>query len=321
VDEEGFSQLASLLQQGVDAISQQQEVEFRAYSRVVLPIDRYVYYQLLKTLKVRGALTYTQETDQSESETYDRAIVMFTCEQPVQEFSDAPVKTIYVGKVRNFRYAFDRQNGFFSSAKLWHYVGHSLPPVFTRQLLDVPGAIDPSQAVVSNSLPFWLQLNNYRVPFPTPPAEPPPDLFTNNIQLYPADLVDANLAPPYGSVMCYDTRGQGLPLLDRNRNQSQLCFERVRVTLKGLQNNAAQDFLSAVLQYSSETGNFGILQDIPTIVDSHRTDPALLTLAMEKTIEFSISYYQTRAAAIARQLITDCAPTIYLGTELIQEAS
>lgn len=321
MEEEAFGQLASLLQQGVEALSNEQEITLSAYSRVVLPIDKFVYYQPLKKLVVRGALTYSQETAQSETETYDRAIVMFTCSEPVQEFSDAPVNVIYVGQAQRFRYAFDRQNGFFSSAKLWHYVGHSLPPVFTAQLLDNPTAIDPNQPVVSNSLPFWLQLNKYRVPFPTSPEPPPADLFTNNIPLYPADLVDANLDPPYGSVLCYDTRAQGLPILDRTRGQSQLCFERVRVTLKGLQNNAAQDFLSAVLQYSEETGNFGILNEIPTVVDSHRTDPSLQALAMEKVIEFSISYYQTRAYDVARQLITDCVPAIYLGQQRIQEAS
>lgn len=320
-DSGDFSELASLLQQGVDSISEGQEIKLKAYSRVVLPIDRYIYYKPLKQLCVTGALNYTQEMVQEESETYDRAIVMLTCSQAVQEFSDAPVNTIYVGTTKRFRYAFERQGGFFSTAKLWHYIGHSLPPVFTLQLLDNPASIDPSQPVVSNSLPLWLQLNNYRVPFPTPPAAPPPDLFTNSIPMYPADLVEPNLVPPYISVMCYDTRALGLPTLDQNRNQAQPCSERVRLTLKGLQNNAAQDFLSAVLQYSSETNNFGIMNDLPVIVDSHRPDNALLALGMEKTIEFTIFYYQTRAAAIGRQLIKQAVPAIYLEEELVQVAS
>jgi hypothetical protein len=210
---------------------------------------------------------------------------------------------LYIATANGFRYAFSEQQGFYSQAGLWHYFGHSIPPAMLSMLLDDPGSIDPSQAVTDNSLALWIALNNYPALYP--------DFFSNDIPLYPAFMIPANLTPPYGAIDIQETRAlQSAPYLDANRNHYQLCADRVQITLYGLQHNAALDFQDCVNQYSVFTGNFGIM-NMPVVSDVQRTLPELQTLAQKKQITYEVSYTQARVNKVARQLI-ESAPVTYL---------
>jgi hypothetical protein len=177
-------------------------------------------------------------------------------------------------------------------------------PAMASQLLDSPGQIDPTRAVTSNSLSLWLALNNYSTVYP--------DWFTNTLTLYPADLVQQNLKPPYGVVDIRETRAlQAVPFLDINRNHTQLCADRCKVTLYGLQNNEAMDFMDCLMQYSVNSNDFGIM-NMPVIVDEKRTQSELMTIAMKKTFEIEISYDQLRTASVGRQLILNALPITYI---------
>jgi hypothetical protein len=276
---------------------------FQTYTRVVLPIDRFIFWLPTVPLTVEGSLHYPQELLQNEDETYGQATVIFTTNAQIVQFEEAPINAIHVSSVGGFRFAFAQQQGFYSEAGLWHYFGHSIPPAMTTQLLDAPNAIDPSQAVVSNSLPLWLALNNYQCPYY--------DGFSNSIELFPSYIVAPNQVPPYGSVHIGEenTRSpQSAPRLGLNRTHSQLCFDTVRITLYGLQNNAALDFVDCVNQYSLDTNHFGIM-NIPVVTDAKRTMPEIQALAMKKVVTFDISYHQLRVAAVSRQLIKQALAT------------
>jgi hypothetical protein len=292
-------QLHGALSDGLNALDLEQEILFLSYSRVVLPLDGYVFWMPGVPFKAQGSLHYAQEIMQEETETYGQAAVTFSSKIQIAEFEATPTNTIYVGKIGKFRYAFAQQNGFYKSAGLWHYFGYSIPPAVTTQFLDTPGQIDPTQAVVSNSLPLWLRLNGYVAPYY--------DGFKNIVVLYPSFAVPPNLVPPYGTIHIEPswTRAiQAVRLLDANRNHYQLAADKVRVTLYGLQNGAALDFLDCVLQYSVDTENFGIM-NMPIPLDGKRAQPNLEALAMQKIIDFEVDYYQTRAAQVARQLIKE----------------
>src|SRR6185312_10787007 len=144
------------LQDGVDTIDLNQQVQFQAYTRVVLPLDKYVFWSPTTKLCASGSLHYSQEMEQREDETVGVATVTFTSQKRITEFSESPVSTIYVAEHCGFRYAFSQQSGHYEQAGLWHYFGHLVYPALESQLLDRPDAIDPNRAVVSNSLALWL---------------------------------------------------------------------------------------------------------------------------------------------------------------------
>ena len=283
---------------------------FQAHTRVVLPLDSYIFWRPTVPLTIVGSLHYSQEIVQGEDETYGQGTIFFTAEERVTQFEEAPINTLFVSKAGGFFFAFSQQQGFYSQAGLWHYFGHSIPPAMTSQFLssnsdnpNSPQYIDPNQAVVSNSLPLWLALNNYECPYS--------DGFSNFIELFPSYIVAPNQVPPYGAVHIgeEDTRAlAAAPYLTINRSHSQLVADKVKITLYGLQNNAAMDFIDCVLQYSIDTNNFGIM-NMPVVTDAKRSVAELQALGMKKTITFEISYHQQRAAVVARQLIVEASAT------------
>jgi hypothetical protein len=307
------SQMMGALRDGVESLDLSAEVTFQGYSRTVLPLDGFVFWVPTVPLKARGSLHYSQETQQNEDETQGFATVLFTSEDPVADFSATPDDTLWVASVAGFRYAFSQQQGFYSPAGLWHYFGHSVQPALATQLLDRPQSVDPNRAVVSNSLPLWLMLNGYLSPFydgfnisGVPFVVAPPTL-------YPSFMLPSNLVPPYGAVHIGDGETdtealQAAPLITADRSHYQLVADTVRVTLYGLQNDECMDFIDTVNQYSRSTNHFGIMNS-PVFRDSKRTQNELNTIAMKKVATFRVSYYQTRVAQVARQLILTCVPT------------
>lgn len=298
------TQLGGAIGDGIETLDLNQEIEFQAYSRVVLPVDRYVYWQPTATLCVKGSLHWSQEIEQNADETVGVASVTFTTAAEVESFSSA-INTIYLGEAENgLRYAFSAQQGFYTQAGLWHYTGRSIYPALYPLLLDRPGMIDPARAVTSNSLALWIALNTYQ----------PLYGFKPNLTLYPADLVEPNLIPPYGAVVIDGTRAlSAIPALDGNSSSTQVVSDRVRLVLYGLQSNESIDFLNAIIQYSRDTGNFG-LQSMPTVVDVRRPQPELQAIAMQKTIDVTIAYNQARVNTVARKLITSAVPTVLINS-------
>ncbi len=306
-------QLAALLGAGIEQLSLDQEVTFQTYSRTVLPIDGYVFWTPTTTFTVQGALHHTMEMLQNEDETLGLAGVLFTTQQRVVEFDDCPINSIYVATLGGFRYAFSRHQGYFGPAQVWHYQGQSVYPAMASQLLDPGTTLDPSRAVVSNSLPLWLSLNGYQSPYVGG--------FSSNITLYPSFAVPANLPPPYGAVHIppESTRAlQSVPRIQRTvvngqtyRFHDQLMADRVRVTLYGLQHNEAMDFFDCVLAYSMNVGGFGLM-NTPAVTDGKRSQVELQALAMQKVIDFEISYQQSRSYETAMLLIQQATATFYV---------
>jgi hypothetical protein len=295
-------QMYAALQQGLQNLNFV-PTTFQTYTRVILPLDKSVFWLPTVPLVVDGSLHYSQEILQNEDETYGQAVVIFTTQDQIVEFSASPINVLYTSRIGNFRFAFAQQQGFYSQAGLWHYFGHSIPPAMTTQLLDDPSSIDPSQAVVSNSLPLWLALNNYTCPYF--------DGWSNSIPLFPSDLVDPNQVPPYGVIVINEEDTlpiQSVPLVSLDRSSMQLASDTVKVILYGLQNNAAIDFLNCVLRFTTDTNYFGIMNR-PIVTDAKRTQAELQAVGMKKVIDFQVSYYQARADSVARELIKKALAT------------
>ena len=126
--------------------------------------------------------------------------------------------------------------------------------------------------------------------------------------IYPSFLIPANLPPPYIGIDIPDTGPmQSTPYLDVNGNHWQLMKDKIKITIYGMNNNQAMDFLDFVNRYSLEYDNIGIL-NMPRVFDEKRTQSELGIIAQKKTIEIDVSYYQSRSQDIARTLILSCLP-------------
>jgi hypothetical protein len=306
------------LKEGLDTLSASQQITFTLYVKLILPLDRYVFWvrsDLVSDMALGGAysysvpdgggpppapvicvpgsLHYATQVKQNEDESIAVRSVTFTAESEVQDFNKVGPCVMYIGEFEGLRFAFNRRESFYQQAGLFHYTGDAVYPALASQLVDCLEDFDATNVVVSNSLPIWLALNKF-------------------MPMYPSFLVQENLEPPYASVHIPpdSTRAIGAaPFWDRTGTHSQLVREKVKITLYGLRNYNALDFQDYLFQNSLDNPSVWGLCNTPVMQDEKRTQSELTILAQKKVFELEINYYQVRARNIARQLILKCIPT------------
>src|SRR5208282_1953053 len=124
--------------------------------------------------------------------------------------------------------------------------------------------------------------------------------------LYPSFLTPKNLEPPYATVHVFPEGTRSLqmaPVIGPTRSRSQLCADRVRVTLYGLRNNSALDFVDCVNDYIQFTGLMGLMNQSPAPHDEKRIQPELGAIAMKKTLDYEVSYNQSTVRDFAQKYI------------------
>ena len=335
--EEGIasaSPLNAALEQGVAEIARNQEITFTLYVRLVLPIDGTAYWvraDLVSqgaianamgvnetpvnqpviattpapTFTVKGSLHYSAQNVQNEDESFAINRVVFTSESPIEMLNTVRPSTLWIGSYKDLTFAFSTHAMLYEAAGIWHYQGDAIYPDMEPQIIDKMSGFSGKQ-IVSNSLPIWLSMNNYAAMFY--------EAFGNSIPLYPSYLLPANITPPWGTVHIEPGTTQAVqsaPLFDANMNRWQLAAETARVTLYGLDNEAALNFADFVQQYALNTGNIGI-SNMPVPRDEKRTQSELGTISQKKSIEFDVTYYQARANEIAREVIEQAIPTYFV---------
>ena len=326
--------IAANLATGVDTLDRMDEVVFTKYIRLVLPLDGYVFWvradlvtqsallnammlnetelnqaqlvaALAPTLSIKGSFHYSTIQEQNEAETQGRNTVIFTALAPVQEFNKLQPNVIWVadypGDDEDFdapiTFAFSQRGKYYQAADLFHYSGTAVLPVIKTQLISDASVLAQRPLIVSNSLPIWLALSTYNPVINTG--------INATLLLYPRFLVPDNLPPAYGVIHIEPTGTlalQSAPALDRTLGQMALCQDRVRVTLYGMDNEAALSWLLAVNQYSYDYDFIGVM-NMPAVKDEKMTQPELGVIAQKKTVDFDVSYYQNVARNIARQVV------------------
>ena len=304
---------AAGLAAGVDTISENQVVTFTRYERLILPLDGFAYWvraDLIApsariggsafgsfrpgqaaqvalpapTIQVKGSLHYTSENQQSEDEGFAVNRVIFTSEYEIEQLNIAGPTVIYIGEFDGLKFAFSRR-GLYRQSGLFHYQGDALYPALATQLIDKLDGFDTTNVVVSNSLPIWLTLNKF---FP----------------MYPSFLVPDNIDPPWCSVHIgpdATTAIQPIPRIDAgDGSHYQLCQDRVNLTIYGSRNFNVLSFMDYINEFSLNTDAFGLM-NAPVVRDGKRTQSELTILAMQKVIDFEISYYQSAVRDIALQ--------------------
>lgn len=284
---------------GSKLLSRDAVVTFARYIRQVLPLDGYVFWIKTLTDTVQGSLHYTTDKRQLEDETIAINRVRFTTGHEIQLFNDVSSTVMWVGIYQGLKFAFTRGIDFFAASGVYHYDGDAVYPALETQLVDQGSQFGDKTLIVSNSLPAWLTLVNYD-PIWLAPLNP-------TIPLFPSFAVPDNFPPPYGAVHITPNQTQAMqasPWLGPRYSHYQLASDAVRITLYGATNSMAEDFVDLVNSYIRDYGDGTIgLMNMPIVRDEKRTQAELGILAMKKTVEFEVSYYQTRINDLARQLI------------------
>jgi len=264
-------QLASGLAQGVETLSNNEQVTFTLYVKLVLPLDGYVFWvnaslltdsalfnasqynKLLynnypegvpaRQLVASGSFHFSSDVQMLE----DRQTVFnhttFTSLVEIADFNLINPQFQYIATYQGMRFAFNTRANFYKQADLYHYRGDALYSVMNTQIIDTMTGFDTQSVIVSNSLPIWLSLNQF---FP----------------MYPSYLVDQNIVPAYAAVdinPSLTTALQDFPLLDPNSNPFQLVKDTVKITMYGIRNHEALNFVQYILDYSRNTDNIGLM--------------------------------------------------------------
>jgi hypothetical protein len=304
---------------------------------VVLPIDGYVFWvradllpqnpfkgfvtaeQLAEIdeqddaliIEATGSLHFGAEVRQEEAESYTANRVVFTSLEEVQELDAIAPGTMWIGEFEHLRFGFSTVSSRYRQAGLWHYSGFAIYADMGPQIIDSVLQFSSAQ-VVSNSLPAWLALASYKPAWAFWGAPP---------LLFPSFLVPLNEPPPFAGIHIPPETTIGLasaPTIDpRTSTHTQLCSERVKVTLWGARNTNALDFIDMVNQYTLDTAAFGLM-NIPVVKDEKRTQAELGIIAMKKSIEFEISYLQHRMNTIGTQVIKSAVPNLYVSGVLVK---
>ncbi len=308
-------EFAAGLQTGTSTLSQQQIVQFVKYVRLVLPIDKMVFWvkaELLSqsalfnvarfnsaqfngtgaapipapTINAAGSLHFSTDVRQEEDRNAAFNQMIFTSETPINDLNSIGPDELYIAEQDGVKFAFSSRMKYYYQAGLHHYRGDALYSVMDTQLIDDPASFDAENVIVSNSLPIWLSLNAI-------------------MPMYPSFLTPQNQPPVYAAVHIDPdtTRAlQSAPYLAPDSTHWQLAAETVKITIYGLRNFNALDFQDYVMGASLTQDNFGIM-NCPIIHDEKLTQREFGVIAMKKSITFDINYYQTRARDIARQMI------------------
>lgn len=306
------SPINSTLVAGLETLDFKDSVTFTKYVRCVLPLDGYIFWikaDILKPSSVlntsalnvtalnvdqtilsqapiivaQGSVHYSTEHIQDGDETYDKNQVVFTSESDIDQFNVVASNVLWIGEYDGIRFAFKHRKPLYKFAGIYHYVGDAIYPALATQIIDDPRFFDNQSLVVSNSIPLWLALNQY-------------------MPIYPSNLAEQNIDPIYATVDISSQQSlQQDAYIDQNSNTWQLVQETVKFTIYGLRNQEAIAFQRYIID-NSLYGNYGIMNS-PIIKDEKRIQAEMSVIAMKKSFEMVVNYYQQAVFNIAKTLI------------------
>lgn len=327
------TELGSDLAAGTDAISSNQQITFTKYIRLVLPLDGYVFWvkadlvsesaianaaamnavaaneapvvaTAAATLVAKGSMHYATDNRQTADASYAVNRMVFTSERLINEFNEVGPNILWIGTFQGNKFAFSSRKSFYQQAGLHHYVGDAVYPVMQTQLVDALTGFDSRSLIVSNSLPIWIAMGGY--------AAQDWEAFSNPIAMYPSFLVKGNIIPPFAAVDVTSTAPiASAANLGKTLSHDQQVRDRVKITLWGLTNAAAMDFVDFVAQYSLNTDLFGFASS-PVVRDEKFVQVELGTIAKKKIIDYEVNYHQRSVRDVARQLILKSVPSFIL---------
>lgn len=294
------TQLASVLQSAVETISDDQHITFNLYVKKVLPLDGFVYWvnaDILNqselgrlnivgphTISVQGSLHRQVVSRQDETTSFSIDRIIFTPTSKIDDFDRVDPQSMWIGEFDGARFNFSLMHSKYTQAGIFHYEGVAVLPTMETQLIDTIDDI-PTELVLSNSIPIWLSLNKYA-------------------QVYPSFLSPTNLYPPYIVADVRETKPLQSSSFEKDSVRWQSVQDKVRVTMYGLNNEQALNYVDYIVNSALEDEHFGV-SNIPIVIDGKASQVEINVLAKQKIIEFEVNYYQATAREIAQKLIKE----------------
>jgi hypothetical protein len=317
--------LGSALYAGVNTISIDQTLTFDLYERKISPIDGMAYWvnaSLIQqskglvnsveynetlynegvkfdntaqplSIQVKGSLHFSTQMNQLEDRTTAHNHMIFTSTEFIQAFNAVEPHQQYICTYPSEKglqkFGFSERMPFYQQAGLYHYRGNSLYATISTQIIENLEDLDLATQTVSNSLPIWLSLQK-------------------DIRIVPAYLVPQNLLPPIIIVYIDPSKVTALAqttFINQISSSYQLTKDTVRISMYGLSNNQAIDFVNYINQYTLDNDSVMGLMNMPILQDQHVTQPEFNIIAKKKEVIFEVNYYQSRVQDITRQLILE----------------
>lgn len=305
------SELSSVLQSAIETISSNQSIIFRMYVKQVLPLDGFVFWVnagILRraelerlgieppfTATISGSLHRQVFTEQSETLSHNVNNIIFTPTSKIDGFNIESPEVLFLGEYDGTQFAFSRMESRYTQTGIYHYRGTAVLPTMRTQIIDSPDDIT-EDLIVSNSIPIWLSLKQFAT-------------------VYPSFLSPANLRPPYIVVDIRDTVPiQAAPRL-KDGIRWQLVKDRVRITMYGLGNSDALDYVNYVVMAALEEEQFGVT-NAPVIVDGKSKQVEIGALAKVKHVDFDINYQQATTSKISKQIIKEAIMNYEVSNDL-----
>jgi len=294
------NQLEGVLKAGLRVIDQSQNITFIKYTRVILPLDGFVFWvksSLLDPntaspiLQIDGSFHYNTDQRQELASTIAYQNVIFTTGTEIVDLNDLQPDEIYLGTFNDIQFTFSSHKNYYEQSGLWHYEGQAVYPQMHTQIIDNLSLLDQRSVIVSNSLPIWISLNAYA-------------------PVYPSYLVPENLSPPY--IVCHinedrTTALQPIPLVGLEGTW-QLMKDKVKFVFYGFNNQDIQNYIRYIINASWQRDMFGIMSDGIYVRDGKHIQSELNVLAQEKFIELDVSYNQHSVYNAAFAFIKEVLP-------------
>lgn len=334
------------LKAGVDAISLNQTITFDLYTRVVLPLDGYVFWVKASqvtpaalynamgfntttfnatgsvalpapTFTAQGSLHYATDINQTEAAWSSTNQVVFTSEQPIKDLNDVGPNLMYIAKVdgpTSHTPAEPRGSTaimFSFSSRGSYYAQANLWHYRGMAVIStMTTQIVEDPRFLSSAAPIVSNSLPLWLSFnfynPAYPVLVP----RPNVLIYPSFLMPLNLTPPYVVAHIEDTEAlQSAPYLSASAGHYALAKEKVTLTCYGLNNQTVQDLLDSLLGYSYDAQYFGVLNS-PVPMDGKEPQREFGIIAQQKRMVFEISYNQAAVRNVARQLILSAIATV-----------
>ena len=289
------TQIQSVLDAGLDYLSNVQTVTFQEYIKFVMPLDKTVYWVKSQNapFQAKGSLHLLGGKRQEVDKTVNINKIIFTSQEKVASFNTKNSQSIFISQITDsagvlIQAAFSEKDSFYNAAKIWHYSGDAVYPSMASQIINSYADL-PLQPIVSNSLPLFTSLNKFST-------------------VYPSFLLPENLNPPYIVIDIINTEalaGAPIPLKENIAGQfssNQLMKDTLEITLYGLNNQKALQYLNYLEEQSLTFDRFGFCS-IPTITEEKETQRELGVIAIKKKLKFTASYYQSTVDGIYSNLI------------------
>ena len=273
-----------LLQDGLKLLSNQQSISFARYTRTILPADGFIFWMNTgNSFMVNGSFHYATNNEQNDVQTVGKNSVVFTTTEEIDDFNNIGEGDLFIGSIDNIQFGFTQRGKFYKASNLYHYTGNSINPVMRSQIIDDLSTFDNSK-ICNDSLSIFMMLNQF-------------------CPVYPAFRVDQNIRPPYAVVDVQESIPlQQFETEDYNSNRSQWTQDTVKVTLFGMNNNLALDYIWYIKTVGLNNSDFGVMNaPIAKKIDIPQSD--LNVTANAKEIIFDVNYYQNRTLNIARAFI------------------